>query len=264
MIKILYFLISSYFFMLIILFIFQRNLTYFPTPLSQQQLLASGPFEKIEITSHDGLPVKSWIANGDPRKETFVFFHGNAGNAMDRMPMLRGLIDKGHTVVLAEYRGYGDNAGRPTEKDNILDGTALIDHLLSNGLEEKDIILIGRSLGSGIASQLAAKYDISALVLISSFSSMLDLARDKYPLFPIKFLMKDHYDSIGIIDQIGAPILFFHGENDTIIPISFGRALFEAAGKEKAFFPIKQQGHNDLDMDTINSVILNKTIKNID
>lgn len=256
MLKILYTVIAIYLALLVLLFLFQRRLTYFPTPLSDNQLTGSSPFEQIEVPGKDDLVIKSWQSKGDPDKKTFIFFHGNAGNAADRMPMMRVLVEAGHSVVLAEYRGYGNNPGKPTEKNIISDADNLVEHITSQGVSEQDIVLMSRSLGTGVASQLAAKYDIAALILISPFSSLPDIAGDIYPYFPVSLLMRDRFNSAKAITKTKAPILMFHGELDGTIPIKFGRKLFEAASEPKQFISIPLTGHNDLNMDQINREIL--------
>lgn len=256
MLKILYTFIAIYLALLVMLFLFQRRMIYFPTTLSDHQLAGTSPFELIEVPGTDGLVIKSWRFMGDPTKKTFIFFHGNAGNAADRMPMMRVLVEAGHSVVLAEYRGYGNNPGKPTEKDIISDGEKLVEHITSEGISEQDIIIMGRSLGTGAATQLSVKYDIAALILISPFSSLADVASEIYPYFPVSLLMRDRFNSAEAISKTNTPIIMFHGELDATVPIKFGRKLFETAPEPKQFIPVPLYGHNDLNMDQINREVL--------
>jgi len=256
LLKIFYIAVAIYLVLLLLLFIFQRSMTYFPTPVAQGLISGHPEFSPIEIMSDDGLTIKSWKSTGDPDKQTFILFHGNAGNAADRMPMMRVLIAAGHSVILAEYRGYGSNPGKPGESDIMSDSKILVDKIIAGGVAEGDIVFMGRSLGSGIASQLASEYDAAALILISAYSSLPDVAGDIYPYFPVSLLMRDRFDSLSVIDRVKAPIYMFHGELDGTIPIKFGRRLFEAALGDKKFHSIPLRGHNDLNMDQINSEIL--------
>tara|TARA_R110002096_G_scaffold426421_1_gene636131 strand:+ start:18921 stop:19712 length:792 start_codon:yes stop_codon:yes gene_type:complete len=256
LLKIFYIAAAIYLILLLLLFIFQRSMIYFPSPDAQRLISRHPEFSPIEIVSHDGLVIKSWKSIGYPDKKTFILFHGNAGNAADRMPMMRVLIAAGHSVILAEYRGYGSNPGKPNENDIMSDNKILVDKIIAGGVAEQDIIFMGRSLGSGIATQLATEYDTAALILISAYSSLPDVAGDIYPYFPVSLLMRDRFDSLSIISGVKAPIYMFHGERDQIIPIKFGRKLFEAALGDKRFRSIPLHGHNDLNMDHINSEIL--------
>lgn len=256
MIKAFYIILILYFAILLFLFVFQRSLIYFPTSFEEFYRHNSGPFEQVSVTSDDGLVINSWIAKGEPWKKTFVFFHGNAGNAEHRIPMMKVLTDKGHTVVLAEYRGYADNPGSPTEKLIISDAEKLMDYIIKLGTPEQDIIMMGRSLGTGPAINLAAKYNVPALILISPYTSLIDIAANTYPYFPVRLLMRDKFDSKSIIGNLKSPILMFHGESDRIIPLKFGKSLFEFAPEPKEFIALPLADHNNLDMNAINIKIL--------
>lgn len=256
MLKIIISLLVVYVAVLSLFFVFQRKLLYFPTSHPDFQTANSGPFTSLEIRTHDGLVLRSWQSKGNPEKKTFIFFHGNAGNAADRMPMMRMLLQAGHSVILAEYRGYGGNDGNPTEKNLILDGRLLLDEIIKQGVVEQDIILMGRSLGTGVAVHLATDYDVAALVMISPYSSLLDIAAFHYPYFPVSLLMRDKFNSVGKIKKTNAPLLIFHGEMDRTIPLEYGLKLYDAAEGNKVFIRVPGQGHNDLDMDQINLKIL--------
>lgn len=259
LLKFIYALIVFYVAMLILLFVFQRRLLYFPTLLSDYQAANTGSFISLDVRTHDGLILRSWQSKGDPSKKTFVFFHGNAGNAADRMPMMRVLLQAGHPVVLAEYRGYGGNSGKPSEHNLILDAQLVIDEIVKQGVVEQDIILMGRSIGSGVATHLATRYDVAALVLISAYSSLTDIAADHYSYFPVSLLMRDKFNNAAKIKKTTAPLMVFHGEMDKIIPLKYGLKLYDAAEGDKAFIRIPERGHNNLDMDQINLEVLERT-----
>ena len=256
MLKIIYILVTLYVALLALMFVFQRKLLYFPTPLSEYQLASSAPFTTLDIRTNDGLSLRSWQSRGDPEKKTFVFFHGNAGNAADRMPMMEILLKAGHSVVLAEYRGYGGNPGKPSEDKLIMDARLLMDEIIKQGVKSRDIILMGRSLGSGVATFLATEYDVAALILISPYSSLPEIAAEHYPLFPVSLLMRDRFDNMDKIGKITSPLLVFHGETDRIIPLPYGLKVYDAAEGDKEFIRLPGQGHNDLNMDQINRHIL--------
>lgn len=249
-------LVTLYVALLAVIFVFQRKFLYFPTPLSEYQTANNGPFTAFEVKTNDGLSLRSWRSNGDPGKKTFIFFHGNAGNAADRMPMMETLLQAGHSVVLAEYRGYGDNPGKPSEDKLITDAHGLMDEIIKQGVNEQDIILMGRSLGTGVATFLATEYEVAALVLISPYSSLPDVAAEHYPYFPVSLLMRDRFNNMDKIEKITAPLLVFHGELDRTIPLSYGLKLYDAAHVHKEFIKLPGQGHNNLDMDQINRQVL--------
>ncbi|MCF6217015.1 MAG: alpha/beta hydrolase [Emcibacter sp.] len=256
MLKIIYILVILYIALLTLMFVFQRKLLYFPTPLSEYQMGNSAPFTILEITTNDGLSLRSWQSKGDPEKKTFIFFHGNAGNAADRMPAMEVLLKAGHSVVLAEYRGYGGNPGKPSEDKLNMDARRLMGEIIKQGVNVRDIILMGRSLGTGVATFLAAEYDVAALVLISAYSSLPEVASEHYPFFPVSLLMRDRFNNLDRIANITAPLLIFHGEMDQIIPLPYGLKVYDAAQGEKEFIRLPGLGHNNLDMNQINHHIL--------
>ncbi|VAX04457.1 Bem46 protein [hydrothermal vent metagenome] len=218
----------------------------------------SAPFTILEIRTNDGLSLRSWQSKGDPEKKTFIFFHGNAGNAADRMPTMEVLLQAGHSVVLAEYRGYGGNPGKPSEDKLIMDARLLMDEIIKQGVNEQDIILMGRSLGTGVATFLATEYDVAALILISAYSSLPEIAAEYYPFFPVSLLMRDRFNNLDRIKNITAPLLIFHGEMDRIIPLLYGLKVYDAAQVKKEFIRLPGLGHNNLDMDQINLHVLKK------
>ncbi len=258
MLKIIYILVMLYVALLALMFVFQRKLLYFPTPVSEYQLANSAPYTTLDIRTDDGLNLRSWQSMGEPEKKTFVFFHGNAGNAADRMPMMEVLLKTGHSVVLAEYRGYGGNPGKPSEDKLMMDGRLLMDEIIKQGVKSRDIILMGRSLGTGIATFLATEYDVAALVLISPYSSLPEVAAEHYPLFPVSLLMRDRFDNVKKIGKTTAALLIFHGEVDRTIPLPHGLKVYDAAKGNKEFIRLPGRGHNDLDMNQINHHILER------
>ncbi len=256
MLKIIYILVTLYVALLALMFVFQRKLLYFPTPLSEYQLANSAPFSALDVRTNDGLNLRSWWSNGDPGKKTFIFFHGNAGNAADRMPMMEVLLQAGHSVVLAEYRGYGGNPGKPSEEKLKMDAALLMDEIIKQGVKDRNIILMGRSLGTGVATFLATEYDVAALVLISAYSSLPEIAAEHYPYFPVSLLMRDRFNNVDRIGKTTSPLLVFHGEMDRIIPLPHGLKVYDAAQGDKEFIRLPGRGHNNLDMDQINRHIL--------
>lgn len=254
MIKIISTLAVCYFGLLLLLYIFQRSLLYYPTDITHSAYSPDNPFEQFTSATHDGFALSHWKYAGIKDQKTIVFFHGNAGNAADRIPMMMRPIQEGYNIILAEYRGYGGNEGKPNEKDIITDSELLIQQLINEGLDEQNIILMGRSLGSGVAVQMATRFNISLLALISPYTKIPDVAASSYPFFPVRMLLKDTYNSEGFIKDLNIPILIFHGEADSLIPISLGRKLSEQ-NNNAIFTALPNYGHNNLNMDEINDKI---------
>ncbi|TNE31170.1 MAG: alpha/beta hydrolase [Alphaproteobacteria bacterium] len=233
------------------MFVFQRKLMYLPdtTPLLPTRVYGIDTLEKVSLTTKDGLSLEAFYMPAQTEEAgTIVLFHGNAGNAGHRIA--KGAVYHlfGVGVLLAEYRGYGDNSGTPTEQGLYTDGRAAMDFLTKKlNLPPEKIAIYGESLGSGIAVQMATEYDAAALVLETPFSSTAAVASAIYPFIPAKLLLKDRYDNIAKISHIKPmPVLIVHGTEDGVVPFTEGQKLFEAAVKPKKIVTIEGGNHNNL------------------
>ena len=228
-----------------LVYLFQRKLQYFPDPTSVP--LPPDPkyrgIETVNLTTTDGLRLFAWHWPGR-FPATLVIFHGNAGHRGHRLDWIEDLHSLGYGVFVLDYRGYGGSEGFPTEEGFYRDGEAAVRWLEKQGI--RDLVYFGESLGCGVAVEMAKRQPPLALILQSGFSSALDVARKAYPYLPVRLLMKDRFDSKQKMAKILRPALFIHGEQDSIIPMKLGRALYEAANEPKTWFPIPEADHNDL------------------
>jgi hypothetical protein len=147
---------------------------------------------------------------------------------------------------MAEYRGYGGNPGTPTERGLVADGAAALDFLDGEGIAANRLVIYGESLGSGVAVLLAAQREVAGLILEAPFTSVADVAQHHYSFMPASALVRDRFDSLARIGQVRAPILVLHGERDRVVPLRFGRALFDAAPEPKELWLAREAGHEDL------------------
>jgi uncharacterized protein len=147
---------------------------------------------------------------------------------------------------MLEYRGYGGNPGTPTEDGLSADGAAAVDFLGREGILPNRLVLYGESLGSGVAVTLAAQRDIAGLILEAPFTNVAEVAQHHYSFVPASVLVADRFDSLAKIGGVKAPILVLHGERDRVVPIRFGRALFDAAPEPKEFWFSRDAGHENL------------------
>lgn len=244
--------LGAYALIVISLFVFQRNLMYHtdspPVPVQQSQVPHA---EERFVTSPDGIEIRSWYLPPKDGKPVIVFFHGNAGTIADRDFKAGPWHAGGYGVWLTGYRGFGGNAGSPTEDGLYADARAAVDALKNDGIAPARMVLYGESLGSGIATQMAhelaeAGTPARALVLEAPFTSMGDAAQARYPFVPARWLVKDRYRNIDKIAAIDAPLFVIHGDQDRVIGQSHGRALFAAAKEPKKALWIDGGGHTDL------------------
>jgi len=201
-------------------------------------------FEDVFFSTGDNVKVHGWLVKHPNAKSVLLFFHGNAGNIGDRLDKIKLFHDIGLDVLIVDYRGYGRSEGRPTEKGIYLDAVAAYDHLRKRAdTKDKNIILYGASLGGAVAVDLATKRDVSCLIADSTFSSATDIAKRLYPFIP-SFLIRTKMDSLGKIKALTLPKLFIHSKEDSIVPFTLGKRLFDAAPPPKEMFEIMGD-HND-------------------
>lgn len=228
--------------------VFQRDMIYHPGGEQIEPAAAGVPeMLPVPVRTQDDLVVTGWYAPPtDPTAATVVFYHGNSGSVAHRAHKARILLNAGHGVFLAGYRGYGGNPGRPSEAGLYADARAALVWLLTRGVPEHRVVLYGESLGTGIATQIASEYeDLAGLVLEAPFTRLPDLA----PPFVLpgfaQMLMVDRYDSLAKIGYNRAPLLILHGEHDGVVPVGMGRQMLAAANSAKQGVFLSRAGHND-------------------
>ncbi|HEY1431370.1 MAG TPA: alpha/beta hydrolase, partial [Stellaceae bacterium] len=175
-----------------------------------------------------------------------AYFHGNGGHIGYRAERLRWFAREGYGVLMAEYRGYGGNPGTPNETGLLTDAAAALDYIEAEGIAPNRIVLYGESLGSGIAVLAAAQRQVAALILEAPFTSVAEVAQYHYSFMPAAALIWDRFDSLAGIGDVKAPILILHGERDRVVPVRFGRALFDAAPEPKELWVAREAGHENL------------------
>lgn len=229
------------------LYFFQRHLLYFPDG-SRPELrgLAELGVREVRVTTADAVSLLSWYLPPSDGRPVIVYFHGNGGHIGYRARRLYRFAQEGFGVLMLEYRGFGDNPGVPTEAGLRADATAALDFLARCGVGPDRLVLYGESLGSGVAVGLAAKRDVAGVILEAPFTSVAEVAQYHYSFVPASLLVRDRFDSLSRIGDVKAPILILHGEQDRIVPVRFGRALFNAAPEPKELWLAHEGGHEDL------------------
>jgi hypothetical protein len=204
-------------------------------------------FEDAEFAAADGTRLHGWYVPCDRPRATVLLCHGNAGNVTDRADWVR-LLQQGLrvSVLVFDYRGYGKSEGKPNEGGIIADGRAARAWLAEReGIDETEIVLLGRSLGGAVAVALAAEKPPRGLVLESTFSSMTDLAAGLFPILPVRLFLRNRFDSLSRIQNYDGPLLVSHSKADEVIPFRFGQKLYDGApSKNKKFMAFDKAGHN--------------------
>ena len=257
--KYIYFTVSSiiiaYIVVIIFVYFYQRNLLYHPSENNYQNDTIQFNHQEIFIKVNNEIKLKSWIINKDLKNfKTLVFFHGNAGDLSNRIYKLNELDKLNINILLISWRGFSGNEGYPTEKNLYEDAEAAIKWLNKKKVSNSQIILYGESLGTGVAVEIASKNNFNSIILESPFTSIENSAKIYYPYLPVRFLLKDRYDSISKIKKINSPILIMHGRKDDIVPFFMGKKLFEKANSPKDSYFTDSDDH----MMEFNSQLLNK------
>ena len=234
---------------LLLVWAFQRTLIYFPldhVPSPSEVGLAE--VETVTFPTEDGLVLSGWFVPSLAAavSGTVIVFNGNAGNRAYRAPLAATLRANGFQVLLFDYRGYGGNGGRPTERGLLVDARAARAYLVGRvDVDTSRLVYFGESLGSAVAIAIAAEHGPAALVLRSPFTSLVDVGRVQYPFLPVALLLRDRFTSLEIIRDVGCPVLVIAGDRDRIVPVSQSRRLYDAVRAPKDLVIVAGADHND-------------------
>ena len=227
---------------------FARSMIYpgSPVPFPPAEDLARhiAGVRLIDYQSADGNALRgALVPAADPGAPVAVYFHGNAESAAQNLPFAADLARRGIGVFLAEYRGYAGLPGTPSEDGLYADGEAAVQAVLAQGVKPERLVLVGRSLGSGVATELALRHPCALLVLISPYTSMVDMG--KAIAGPVASLaVPDRYDNLDKIGRVKCPSVVLHGTRDDVVPVTMGRALAAMSPGAK-LIEIPSASHND-------------------
>ncbi|NOU06558.1 MAG: alpha/beta hydrolase [Hyphomicrobiaceae bacterium] len=225
----------------------QHFLTYLPDP-KRIAPVSIGLREVTERTlaTPDGEQVIYWYAAAKPGQPTLIYFHGNGSALANRAPRFAVYQSVGWGIAMMAYRGYGGSSGRPSEMANKSDAKQLYDALVRDGVPPASIVLYGESLGTGVATHVALTSPAAGLILESPYTSLPDAGAAQFWFMPVRWLMREKYDTAAIIGQIKMPVLVLHGARDRTIPVALGRRIAELAPDPKTYVEFPEGGHNDL------------------
>ena len=240
-------LVFFYVLLLIIVFLFQGKLLYHPTTdnyLQNQVEREPAEIEKVEITTKDKINLIGWFYNRNLEEfKTILFFHGNAGSLENRTYKLNHFKNLNLNFLIIAWRGFSGNKGKPNEMGLYEDAKSAIKWLKAKGIKEKNIILYGESLGTGVVVEVAQNKNYAGVILESPFTSMVNMGKKYYPFFPVNLLLKDKFESYKKINNIFVPVLIMHGKVDKIVPYDMGKKMYELANEPKFFYSQEYGDH---------------------
>jgi pimeloyl-ACP methyl ester carboxylesterase len=226
------------------LYLAQDSLIFHPQPISESRRAAIAARGVAESVFLDGEPRRhAWHVRGEAQGSPLILYFG--GNAEEVSWMLEhARRTPGAGWLLVDYRGYGASQGSPSEKSLTEDALRWYDRMSA---QYKIIHVFGRSLGSGIAVQLAAQRPVAGVILVAPFDSMVEMGRHYYPFLPVGLMLRHRFDSAAAAPKIGAPLLCIVAERDEVIPAARSRALYQAWGGPKRWVALPGAGHNSTD-----------------
>jgi fermentation-respiration switch protein FrsA (DUF1100 family) len=238
------FVILIYFIVVGMLYALQTRLIFYPTKLPADFKFKEGASE-VNLQTSDQETIHALFFKGST-EDVILYFHGNAGNLSGWQFVAEDFTSLGYNFMIIDYRGYGKSSGKISEDGLYKDAESAFNFLIQKGFAPKNIIIYGRSVGSGIAVELATRQHCKGLVLEAPFSSLKRLANEKLPFFFPSLYLKYSFDNLGKINKVKNPVLFIHGQADTLIPPAHTVNLFEEFKGKKKKVIIPNAEHNDV------------------
>lgn len=229
------------------LYFLQEKILFLPTTLAQDyQYEFRYPFEELFFQTAENVSINALHFKVENPKGVILYFHGNAGDLSRWGIIGEHIVSQNYDVLIMDYRTYGKSKGKLSEQGFYDDAEYCYNYLLTS-YSEDSIVLYGRSLGTGIATYLASKHQPKQLILETPYYSILDVAKHRFPILPVKSLLKYEFPSNKFITTVDCPITMFHGTDDSVIPYSSAQKLNAVAPQNNTtFITIEGGDHNNL------------------
>ncbi len=195
----------------------QQRRILFPAPSHYPQDAPAG-FRLVHTQTEDGLRLSAFYRPAPPGLKTILFFHGNGDNMLGAIEATRGPAAAGHGLMLVEYRGYAGNPGSPSEAGLYLDGAAAMRWLADTGVDSRNIVVVGNSIGSGPATEIALRHDVAALMLVSGLADLPSVVKSQMSFIP-RWLVRDRFDNASKLGSVEIPVYLMHGDADTLVKV---------------------------------------------
>lgn len=204
-------------------------------------------YEDVYLATLDDERLHGWYVPATISRGVIVFFHGNAGNISHRLDSIGIFHQLGLDTLIIDYRGYGQSTGKTTEQGTYLDAQAAWSYLVDErGIAADQIIIFGRSLGGAVGAWLGTQHTPAAVIIESSFSSGVDMARRLYPFLPVRLITRLRYPVAEYASQLNCPVLVVHSRDDEIIPFAMGQSIYAAVKQRKSFLELRGDHNNGI------------------
>ena len=235
----------------LVLYLFQNKMVFLSN-LPGRALTASPgdiglEYEEVYLTTSDNERLHGWYVPATNSKGVLLFFHGNAGNISHRLDSIGIFHQLGLDTLIIDYHGYGQSTGKATEQGTYLDAQAAWNYLVDErGIPADQIIIFGRSLGGAVGAWLGAQHTPAAVIIESSFSSGVDMARRLYPFLPVRLITRIRYPVAEHASRMDCPVLVVHSRDDEIIPFAMGQSIYAAVKQRKSFLELRGDHNNGI------------------
>ena len=233
----------------LVMYLLQERLIFYPRPLSdayREAIAQRYPnAESFFVEASDGTRLHAWHVKAAPGAPLVLYF---GGNAEEVSWMLDEVSRRAPAVgwLLTDYRGYGASGGSPSEAALVSDALAWYD-FSDKKLQTKSVYVFGRSLGSGVAVQLAAARPVAGVILVAPFDSLVEVAKRHYPYLPVSWMLKHRFDSLSRAPRLDVPLLCLAATRDHVIPAEHAKRLYDAWGGPKRWVALEGADHNSTD-----------------
>lgn len=227
----------------------QRSLVYFPdtsTPPPASEVVAGA--RDVTLRTGDGLDLGAWLvppAPGTDRGLAVLYAPGNGGNRWGRADLAAALGERGFTVLLLDYRGYGGNPGSPSEDGLAADADAAANLLEAEGFPADRTVYLGESLGTGVVARLAEDRPPRAVLLRSPFTNLADVGSHHYPWAPVSLVLRDRFEVLERIERSPVPLTVVRAEHDSVVPSELSARVAAAAPHLVEEVVLPHTDHND-------------------
>ena len=229
----------------LMLYLFQGKMIFFPQPTAPVN--QSRYAENAIRLRHGEVTLTGWFFKNEigPGHPLIVYYGGNAEDVSLNFADLERFSTR--SFVFMNYRGYGGSDGKPSETALLSDALFVIDHLANEGIDPAHVVLMGRSLGSGMAVHVAAKRKVGGVILVTPFDSLVRVAKAHYPIFPVGAMLKHRFDSAALAPGITTPALFLMAANDEVVPVRFAKKLQALWGGPVTSVTVVGTAHNTIE-----------------
>jgi pimeloyl-ACP methyl ester carboxylesterase len=247
--SILWFAVAVYCGVLIGLATMQRTFMYHPERGEEKALIEQAASHNLQPWRDAKGELIGWKRTNPSAKHRMLILHGNGGQAITRTYLMNGYHKEDWDFYAVEYPGYGWRSGSPSESTLVAASEHALQELLR--IDKRPLYITGESLGTGVACLLAAKYpkQVRGLFMVTPYTSTVDVARGRFPIFPVRFVMQDKYEAATALQKYSGPVAVLLAGNDFIVPTRFGQKLYDDYNGPKRLWIQPDAGHNSLDFD---------------